>query len=104
MSKKNVALSFGAGLALGVFIGTQLFQRNKISPEKALQYAKQAFKNQGPISGSWIYMNPEKIIRNGLLYQAYRGGVTRTIDGQNKQIEFYADAQNGTIISTKEAS
>ncbi|HLQ74334.1 MAG TPA: PepSY domain-containing protein [Bacillota bacterium] len=104
MNKRNTALSFGLGLAAGIVIGTQLVQRRKMSPEKVLKQAKEAFKQQGPISGSWIYMNAEKIIRNGLLYNAYRGGVTHTIDGKNKQLEFYADAQNGTIISTTEVS
>ena len=47
-------------------------------------------------------MKPEEVERNGLLYNAYRGGITRNIDGENKQYEFYVDVETGGIIDTKQ--
>lgn len=104
MNKKTSALLFGVGTAFGFLVTQQLIKRQKTSPELALNQAKETFKKQGPISGSWIYMKPEEVEKNGLLYTAYRGGVTRNIDGESKQYEFYADADTGTIVSTNPAN
>lgn len=98
MSIKRTVLAAGLGVAVGYFTKQQLDQYQQTTPESVLKNAKESFKSQGPISGSWIYMNPEEVERNGLTYTAYRGGVTRNIDGENKQYEFYADADTGTII------
>jgi len=99
MKKRYLFLAACAGAIVGYITKVQLQPYQKVSPEKALKQAKEAFKQKGPISGSWIYMKPEKIEKNGLEYEAYRGGVTRNIDGENKQYEFYADVQTGVIIS-----
>lgn len=76
----------------------QVESKQKISPEKALLMAKDTFKKTGPISGSWIYMKPEEVHLHGLLYTAYRGGITRDVDGKNHQYEFYTDVTSGTVI------
>lgn len=102
MKKRNLLLAAGIGIALGYLIGSQMRENQQITPEKALSNAKEAFKRTGPISGSWIYMKPEEIERNGLVYQAYRGGITRNIDGENKQYEFYVDVDTGGIIASEE--
>lgn len=91
-------LALGIGTVLGYFLKQQLDQYQNVSPEKALNKAKDAFRKVGPISGSWIYMKPEQIEKNGLLYDAYRGGVTRNVDGENIQYEFFTDAETGTVI------
>ncbi|GAA0600496.1 PepSY domain-containing protein [Virgibacillus siamensis] len=98
MSVKKAVLAAGLGVAVGYVAKQQIDNYQKITPEKALQQAKETFKKQGPISGSWIYMKPEEVERNGLLYNAYRGGVTRNIDGENKQFEFYVDVETGAVI------
>ncbi|HLQ71956.1 MAG TPA: PepSY domain-containing protein [Bacillota bacterium] len=100
MSWKKVVLALGAGVAIGYIAKQQVDNYQHLSPEKALKQAKETFKRQGPISGSWIYMKPEEIEKNGLLYKAYRGGVTRQVDGQNKQFEFHIDLDTGAIIDT----
>ncbi|MBC5638609.1 PepSY domain-containing protein [Ornithinibacillus sp. BX22] len=103
MSWKKTVVAAGVAFAAGYLAKQQIDQYQKITPEKALKYAKETFKKQGPISGSWIYMKPEPIEKNGLQYNAYRGGVTRSIDGQNKQYEFYADADTGAVIDVVES-
>lgn len=104
MSKKKVILAAGLGVAAGYLAKKQIDQYQKITPEKALKNAKETFKKQGPISGSWIYMKPETVERNGLQYQVYRGGVTRNIDGENKQYEFYVDVESGAVIDSIETA
>ena len=98
MKNRNLFLAAGIGFAIGYLVCNQMKENQQITPEKALSNAKEAFKRTGPISGSWIYMKPEEIERNGLVYHAYRGGITRNIDGENKQYEFYVDVETGGII------
>ncbi|MGJ9457253.1 PepSY domain-containing protein [Oceanobacillus sp. CF4.6] len=104
MSKRRVLLAAAVGVAIGYLAREQMNNYQKITPEKALNNAKEMFKRKGPISGSWIYMKPEEIEKNGLLYSAYRGGITRNIDGENKQYEFYIDVETGGIVETKEVA
>lgn len=98
MSMKKAVVVAGLGAAAGFVAKQQIDQYQKVTPEKALKQAKETFKKQGPISGSWIYMKAEEVEKNGLLYNAYRGGVTRNIDGENKQYEFYVDVDTGAVI------
>ncbi|MDY7046250.1 PepSY domain-containing protein [Virgibacillus sp. M23] len=100
MGMKKAVLAAGLGVAVGYIAKQQIDQMQKITPEKALKQAKETFKKQGPISGSWIYMKPQEIEKNGLLYSAYRGGVTRNLDGENKQYEFYVDIETGAVIDS----
>ncbi|WP_010651229.1 PepSY domain-containing protein [Oceanobacillus massiliensis] len=102
MSRKKVILAAALGVAIGYLAKEQVNNYQKITPERALNNAKEMFKRKGPISGSWIYMKPEEIEKNGLLYSAYRGGITRNVDGENKQFEFYVDVETGGIVDTKE--
>ncbi|RKQ30522.1 PepSY domain-containing protein [Oceanobacillus halophilus] len=104
MKKRNICLAAAIGFAVGYLANQQIQTRQKISPENALNNAKEAFKKSGPISGSWIYMKPEEIEKNGLLFNAYRGGITRNIDGENKQYEFYVDVESGGVISAVETA
>lgn len=100
MKLKRAVLVAGLGVAVGFLAKQQIDNYQKITPEKALKNAKETFKKNGPISGSWIYMKPEEVEKNGLQYHAYRGGVTRTIDGENKQYEFYVDVDSGAVIGS----
>lgn len=104
MNKRNVVFAAAIGFAIGYLVNHQVETQKKINPEKALKNAKETFKKEGPISGSWIYMKPEEVEKNGLHYQVYRGGITRNIDGQNKEYEFYIDTKTGAIISVEESA
>lgn|SRR5690625_4296339 len=101
MSRRNVLLAAGLGFAIGFLLKEQLDEYKKLTPEKALQYAKDTFQKNGPINGSWIYMKPERLEKNGLVYHTYRGGISRNIDGENKQYDFYIDIDTGAIIETQ---
>lgn len=101
MSRKRAIIVAGLGIAIGYLLKDQIDQYKQITPDEALENAKQKFLKQGPVNGSWIYMNPETIEKNGLTYNVYRGGITRTIDGETKQYEFFADADTGTVIDVK---
>lgn len=101
MSRKKVVLATGLGIAIGYLLKEQLAESKQITPEKALQYAKDSFQKNGPINGSWIYIKPEKIDKNGLTYNTYRGGISRNVDGENKQFDFYVDIATGAIIDAE---
>lgn len=100
MKFRKAIVAFGIGLALGFLARKQYERCQRITPEKALKLAKEYYKNQGPISGSWIYMKPEEIEKNGITYIAYRGGVTLPKADGNKRYEFYADVETGAIIGS----
>lgn len=104
MSRKNIVLAAGLGFLIGYLVKDQVDACKKLSPDKALQYAKETFQKNGPITGSWIYMKPEKVKKNGLTYDTYRGGVSRNIDGNNQQFDFYIDIETGAIIDVEPAS
>ncbi|WP_186578336.1 PepSY domain-containing protein [Aquibacillus kalidii] len=104
MNWKKVAFAAGLGALAGYFINEQISNQQQVTPEKALKQAKEAFRQQGPVSGSWIYMKSEEFVKNGLTYNVYRGGITRTKDGENTQYEFFVDADTGTIIDVAESA
>ncbi|WP_194841379.1 PepSY domain-containing protein [Salinibacillus xinjiangensis] len=97
MRMRNLLIGLGLGTVVGLAVGRNLPQE-KIAPEKVLNMVKRKFKQSGDITGSWIYMRPEPLMRESLHDQVYHGGISRDIDGENVQYEFYADARTGTII------
>lgn len=99
---RRTIFAVGLGVIAGFLIKQQLDEYTNITPEKALENAKEAFKKQGPISGSWIYMKPEEVEKNGLTYTTYRGGITRNLDGESKQYEFHTDVETGAVIDSVE--
>lgn len=104
MNWKKVALAAGVGALAGYVVKEQLNNSQGVTPEKALKIAKEAFKKQGPISGSWIYMKPEELNKNGINYDVYRGGISKNQDGETSQFEFYIDTETGTIVDVAETT
>ncbi|WP_102335686.1 PepSY domain-containing protein [Salimicrobium jeotgali] len=102
MDWKKVTLATGAGILAGYVVKEQISSKKGVNPEKALKIAKEAFKKQGPISGSWIYMKPEQLNKNGISYNVYRGGISRNQDGETSQYEFFIDSATGTIVDVSE--
>ena len=100
MSRKNTVLALAAGISIGYFLKEALISNSKLTPDRALKQAKEVFQKNGPINGSWIYMKPEKLEKNGLTYDTYRGGISRNIDGTNKQYDFHIDIQTGVIVDS----
>jgi predicted small secreted protein len=96
MRWRKFLIGIGVGLA-GAYILKESLEKKMISSEKALSLAKNAFKQSGPISGSWIQTNPEKYEKNHLTYEVYKGGISR----ETEQYEFIIDAYTGTILETR---
>jgi predicted small secreted protein len=90
----GVAVGAISGYATNKYMSTQSY----ISAEKVLENAKRRFKEQGPITGSWIHMKVEPFDKNNLNYQVYKGGISRNSDNGREQIEFIADAKTGTLL------
>lgn len=97
MSWKKFLVGIGIGFT-GALLLKESVSQSHISAEKALKIAKASFKQNGPIDGSWIHMNPELYTKFNLTYKVYKGGISRTEDGNLLQYEFVIDAKNGTII------
>ncbi|ELK47344.1 PepSY domain-containing protein [Halobacillus sp. ACCC02827] len=104
MNWKKVAIAAGVGALAGYVIKEQVSNSQGVTPEKALKIAKEAFKKQGPISGSWVYMQPEELNKNGIHYDVYRGGIAKNKDGETSQFEFYIDTETGTIVDVAETT
>ncbi|NMD72732.1 hypothetical protein HHO41_21120 [Bacillus sp. DNRA2] len=104
MNWKTFLIGVGSGLAGGIIASYLLTkdQQKKISPEKILQQVKSAFKEQGPILGSWIHMEAENYEKNNLSYLVYKGGISKNNQDRTVQYEFIADATTGTILSIQE--
>lgn len=102
-SRGNALAGLAIGFALGFLLKNVLENNKKLTPDQALQLAKETFEKNGPISGSWIYMKPETLEKNFLTYHTYRGGISRNIDGVPKQYDFHIDVKTGAIIDSKQA-
>lgn len=98
LNKRNIVRGIGIGFLVGYVLRHQLENKGALTPEQALQFAKEKLEETTPIVGSWIYVKQERLEMNGLTYDTYRGGVSRNIDGKTEQIEFYVDKNTGAII------
>lgn len=65
---------------------------------KSASNCKSAFKQRGPIDGSWIYTQPEPYNINGETVQVYKTGITRSAFGELEQYEVMVDAKTGEIV------
>jgi predicted small secreted protein len=100
MNWKYFFLGVSAGVAGSYIVKEATSRKGTVSPEDILNQVKEAFKKDGPISGSWINMTAEPFLRSPIQHQVYKGGITRTIDGHSELFEFIADAKTGTILET----
>lgn len=87
-----------AGAISGYFISKTVNEQVPISAEKVLANVKQAFKKEGSIDGSWLQMKPEEYQKYAIKTKIYRGGITRTRNGEREQFEFIADAFTGSVL------
>ena len=74
----------------------------KVNPYKnannVLEDIKDAFKAQGPIDGSWIFMEPQTFHKENIEIPIYKGGISRVEQGETVNFEFAADARTGTVV------
>jgi predicted small secreted protein len=95
---KTFLIGAGAGAAAGILVNMTVNNKQGISPEKALDIAKSAFKKHGPIQGSWIQMKKQPYHKSFLEYEVYIGGISRSVDGNLEQYEFIVDRNTGAIL------
>jgi predicted small secreted protein len=87
------------GVAAGVVVSESIDRMNQnVSADSVLNTIKDAFKNEGPIDGSWIVMKTEPFTNNVITMDVYRGGISRIKEGELEQFEFAADAKTGTVV------
>ncbi|MBB6452157.1 putative small secreted protein [Salirhabdus euzebyi] len=98
MRWKDFSFGLGVGAIIGFIASKTVEINNMLSPEKVLKMTKEKFKQQGPINGSWIYMKPDTLTKEHFTYDVYHGGISRLINGETIQYEFYVDAYTGSII------
>ncbi|WP_312469944.1 PepSY domain-containing protein [Neobacillus sp.] len=98
MNWKSFILGAAVGIIGGYAAHEVITQKIKVSPEKVLEQVKKQFKQNGPISGSWIHMEAEPYEKYQIHYKVYKGGISKNNNGSNEQYEFIADAQTGTLI------
>ncbi|WP_156808106.1 PepSY domain-containing protein [Allofustis seminis] len=75
------------------------FKKKSVNPDHVLATVKKAFKEDGPIEGSWIEMTTAPWDRYAYHTSVYYGGITRLEDGEPVQYEFIADAHTGTLMN-----
>ncbi|MEN0588659.1 hypothetical protein [Kurthia gibsonii] len=68
------------------------------NPNAILEEIKQEFKKQGPIDGSWIFMQPETFYKEDIPISVYKGGISRIENGESVNFEFAADSKSGVIV------
>jgi predicted small secreted protein len=94
---KHVLIGASIGVAAAI-VAKKVFFPTYISSEKALKIVKSAFKQRGPIDGSWIYTVPEPYTVNGETIDVYKSGITRSAFGELEQYEVMIDAKTGMIV------
>ncbi|GKV64769.1 MULTISPECIES: hypothetical protein [Sporosarcina] len=99
MRVKEFLAGILTGVAAGVVVNEAFNKLNEEVPaDNVLKKVKDAFKEEGPIDGSWIVMKPEPYTNHVISMDVYRGGVSRMKDGKLEQYEFAADAKTGTVV------
>ncbi|PIC74831.1 hypothetical protein [Sporosarcina sp. P17b] len=99
MRVKEFVAGILTGVAAGVVVNEAFNRYNEEVPaDNVLKKVKDAFKEEGPIDGSWIVMKPEPYTNYVISMDVYRGGVSRMKDGKLEQYEFAADAKTGTVV------
>ncbi|AWE08371.1 hypothetical protein DCE79_13595 [Lysinibacillus sp. 2017] len=103
MNMKDFALGVVTGVAAAIVV-KEMSERVSpyASPNNILNSIKDEFRKQAPIDGSWIYMKTENFSNGFTETPVYRGGISRTLDGEIENYEFAADARSGAIIDIQQ--
>ncbi|WP_018664039.1 propeptide PepSY amd peptidase M4 [Heyndrickxia acidiproducens] len=98
MNWKTFVTGIAVGAAAGYAMNEAVHRAVTASPESVLAKVKKAFKENGPIDGSWIQMTEEDYEKYPFKSKVYRGGISLTEDGEKKQYEFIADTKTGIVL------
>ncbi|KAB7666783.1 hypothetical protein [Bacillus sp. B1-b2] len=104
MSWKSIITGVAVGVAAS-YVALKAISRNRsLTSDDILHIARVAFKEQGPINGSWINMKKETLLTPDQTYHVYRGGITR-MNGSVKEVyEFVSDSTTGRILDVNKIS
>ncbi|WP_307403549.1 PepSY domain-containing protein [Neobacillus ginsengisoli] len=102
MNWKSFILGATVGVIGGYAVKEIISTKSVVSPEKVLDHVRKQFKQNGPISGSWIHMKTEPYEKQQIHYHVYKGGISKVNNGENEQYEFIADASTGTLLDVRE--
>lgn len=99
MKKRDLLIGFATGVA-SAFIIKEVYDRQQTyyPADDVLESVKQSFKEEGPIDGSWIFMNTEPYSQHAVTTEVYKGGITRHRQDELEQFEFLADAYTGAVV------
>lgn len=105
MKLKDFLIGVATGIAAAIVIKEV---SEKVSPYRnandILNEIKAAFKAEGPIDGSWIYMKSESLNTGISDVPVYRGGISRIFNDEHETFEFAADARTGAILELNKVS
>lgn len=102
MNKRDFLTGIVAGAAAAYVAKEVLSRQNRLYPaDDVLKSVKSAFKEEGPIDGSWIMMKTEPYKQHAVSTDVYRGGISRHHEDELEQFEFAADAYTGAVLEVK---
>lgn len=100
---RDLLIGFATGIAAAYLVKEVYNRSEKLYPaDDVLKEIKSAFKEEGPIDGSWIFMKTEPYKQHALTTEVYKGGITRHKEDELQQFEFLADAYTGAVIEVKQ--
>lgn len=103
MNNRDLLIGFATGVAATYLVKEIYDRKAKLYPaDDVLKEVKSAFKEEGPIDGSWIFMKTEPYKQHALTTEVYKGGITRHKEDELQQFEFLADAYTGAVIEVKQ--
>ncbi|MDT2597823.1 hypothetical protein P7D52_12365 [Enterococcus dongliensis] len=96
---QGLAIGTSIGVAAGIAANHYYRKKQKMSPDKVLDQIKADFLKEGPIEGSWISFDTERMQKFAITMDVLSGGITRTEDEHLVAYEFKADAKTGAVLS-----
>lgn len=103
MKNRDLLIGFATGVAATFLIKEVYDRKEKLYPaDDVLKSIKSAFKEEGPIDGSWIFMKTEPYKQHAVATEVYKGGITRHREDELEQFEFLADAYTGAVLEVKQ--
>lgn len=102
MKNRDLLIGFATGVAATFLVKEVYDRKEKLYPaDNVLKQVKSAFKEEGPIDGSWIFMKTEPYKQHAISTEVYKGGITRHHQDELEQFEFLADAYTGAVLEVK---
>lgn len=104
MNWKHVIGGVVVGVAASYIAKEAISKNSGLSSNEVLHIVKTAFKEKGPINGSWISMEKETLHTSESSLTVYRGGITRMNGDRQEVYEFISDSETGKILDVNQLS